>query len=472
MSTRLPNAYDETNTKQHKYTKALDVPPPKFCEDLYYQEGGFADNTYLIPHSREFFYDQRKEFTHLRNYFRPIISATIRPVFASGVVRKMDGDATAISLYEAFIEDAYGNKTGLTEVMKHGATIAQVSGCAIFCMDNVPNPAETPEDAFDRRAFPFLSIFRPGDVDSYGMDAFGNMISIVLVMRTEVIKEKERTIYREYTQTNTREYYRDEQKKEVEISNIEHNLGVLPVLVLSFGEKKDLRNPLTPPPFYPIARVVFSLYNLVSQNEDIARSSRFPTLYAQDVDADSLVIGTKAFINLATGTTIAPGYVSPDTNIMTDGRAEATALVQTIYQLAEQSGVTGVVNQQSGVAKEWDFHAHESILQTIADDCAAFEVMIAELFGLFIDRDFTLVAEYPKRFTPGNVEAQVAVIQSILDMQLPSAAAAQLKLKAFNLLTNNDDTQDTEAARIAFTQEAEDARFGASDEDEDEGGEE
>jgi hypothetical protein len=141
---------------------------------------------------------------------------------------------------------------------------------------------------------------------------------------------------------------------------------------------------------------------------------------------------------------------------MTDGRAEVKELVQTLYQLAEQSGVTGVVDQQSGIAKEWDFRAHEATLSAVSTKLAAFEGVLSAIFAAYIQQDLEVVSIYPTKFSPSNVMDQLDAIEKILMLQLPPLAASQLKKKAFDLIFGLDDSIEVEGARIQFDSFADD----------------
>lgn len=413
------------------------------CENLYYYTGGFRDNTCLIPHSREYFYDQRKIVSVLRNYYQPIIDATVLPVFTKPLDRMVDGEGA--QLFDVFAEDVdhSENQNTIDVFVKNAATNGRALGIVFVVMDNEGSAEKSMQEAVQEKAVPYLYIRKPQQVKAYETNKFGKLTSITFCEGTHKTDNgKQQQKYIKWTDAQAVTYYMDGEK-ELVLNTSDHGLGVIPVFPVRFGKSCDQGNYLPPPGFLSIARLNYQLYNVDSENRDIARSCRFPILALQGIKTTSVDLGYKNVINIPDGPTpMAPTYLSPPTDTMTDGRAEATEIVKSLYQLAQQSGVTGVTDPQSGVAKQWDFIAQSSVLNQTARMCERLEKWIAVMFAKYTGKSLDVSVTYPSDFAPKSDDARANQLLNVAtSMQWDGAAEKWMKREVFKLASAGDESE-------------------------------
>jgi hypothetical protein len=414
----------------------------ELCESLYYYTGGFRDNSCLIPHSREYFYDQRKMISVLRNYYQPIIDATVLPVFTKPLEREAEGEGAP--LFEVFAEDVdrSENQNTIDVFVKNAATNGRALGIVFVVMDNEGSSEKSMQEAVEQKAVPYLYMRKPQQVKAYETNKFGKLTSITFCEGTHKDdKGKQQQKYIRWTDTDAVIFYMDGKTEKV-VSTSEHGLGVLPVFPVRFGKSCDQGDYLPPPGFLSIARLNYQLYNVDSENRDIARSCRFPILALQGVKTTSVDLGYKNVINIPDGPTpMAPTYLSPPTDTMTDGRAEAADIVKSLYQLAQQSGVTGVTDQQSGVAKQWDFVAQSSVLNQTARMCERLEKWIGVMFSKYTGKAVEISVTYPSDFAPKSDDAKANQLLNVAtSMPWEGAAEKWLRRETFKLASAGDES--------------------------------
>lgn len=429
------------------------------CESLYYYTGGFRDNSSLIPHSREYFYEQRKLVSVLRNYYQPIIDATVLPVFAKPIDREIESEGAP--LFEVFAEDVdrSENQTTIDSFVQSAATNGRALGIVFVVMDNEGGGEVSMTEAKETKAVPYLYLRKPQQVKCYETNKFGKLTSITFCEGVHKdASKKEQKKYIRWTDTKAVTFYMDGEN-EVVVDTAEHGLGVLPVFPVRFGKSCDAGDYLPPPGFLSIARLNYQLYNVDSENRDIARSCRFPILAIQGVKTNSLDLGYHAVLNIPDGPTpMAPAYLSPPTDTMTDGRAEAAEIVTSLYQLAQQSGVTGVQNQQSGTAKQWDFVAQSSVLNQTARMCERLEKWIAMVFGKYTGKTVDVSVTYPTDFAPKSDDARANQLLNVAtSIAWEGAPEKWFKREIFRLAKAGDESELAEAAEEELEGETMDA---------------
>ena len=94
-----------------------------------------------------------------------------------------------------------------------------------------------------------------------------------------------------------------------------------------------------------------AIFNYDKSLRDQERAQAFSTFYVQGISQSDLCLGIKNGISLPDGVNIAPGYASPDFNIIAGLVQNQEQIRKDIFVLAEQSGVVGVKNTESGIAK-------------------------------------------------------------------------------------------------------------------------
>lgn len=371
----------------------------EWMNSTYLGDKGYRDGTYLIAHPREAFYNDRRRSSFYKNYFKAIIDAMIVPVFSSEIKRTVDDDVV-----ETFIEDADNCGTALNDIVKQAVTVSRVCGSAFVVMDTNQSDGlpQTVAEAVDSRAIPYIYVKKPYEIKEYENDR-GRLTSITFY--DKVVKSGTDTV-QQYRRWDREFWYLLEDAKDrtgagnnyIVVESGRHGLGEIPVIpVLNFVQTKSLAA-IPDPPLVDMASVCYSIYNRESDIRNLERVQAFSILCLQGV-GDDIVIGPSNFISVPLDAKIAPMFVSPDSAHLVNLVANCAAARQDMYMIAEQNGVTGV-KLESGVSKEWDFRAHESVLKQTAAAAVELEEKICDLLGAYMGTEYDTDPQYPKQYSP------------------------------------------------------------------------
>ena len=142
-----------------------------FIWNAYWGMGGFYDGTVLRKMLTELDdqYLLRRALTFYRNFFRQIIDATYKPVFASGstfqvtVNDKIDTDGTKVPLFHAFLDNVDNRRTTMAGFVKRSVKNARILGVCYVVVDNFPNIPKgiAVKEAIKKRLYPYVYIRLP-----------------------------------------------------------------------------------------------------------------------------------------------------------------------------------------------------------------------------------------------------------------------------------------------------------------------
>jgi len=196
-------------------------------------------------------------------------------------------------------------------------------------------------------------------------------------------------------------------------------IGKMPVIpVLDFVPSKNLTK-LPDPPFYDLANMCFMLYNKESELNSLEMAQGFSILYTSGVEVKSL--GHFNYINCGEEAAFPPGFASPDPTHHQNLTGSCKRLIDEIFTFAGQNGikVAGKVIAESGISKEWDFRAEETLLKETATAAAALEVKVAELFGLYVNQTIDYEPGYPEHYSPTYTQDRVSDDLAAIDAMPP-----------------------------------------------------
>ena len=448
---------------------AVDINTVNVYEFMTHAEagtGGFRTGTYLVPHDREMFYRKRRQLAFYKNFTRPVLRAMIDPVFSEDAPRRVendDGDTLDGLLWNAFLEDCDGAGHPLQTFTHEAMERGRLHGVTFVVVENFGEDEQpaTKADAIDSRIYPYVYLQSAHTVDSYDTDRFGNLTRIAFAEPEREIDGNVVKVVRQWTETEV-QLFRvtgsgDKRKYETIPGEepVEHGLGLVPVVPVVFGRQSSCRKLLVDPPLYDIARINHAIYNKTSEMREIERAQEFAVFYVQTDDAESISLGTHNFLAIPTETSVPPGFASPDPGTMTELRENEKTIREDLFRIAEQQGVTGVTDQ-SGVAKQWDFFAHESVLRVTSNKARTLEDRIAYIFRLWTGEQFFYMAEYPDDFSPADKSGEVDTLDKLLLMELPPKAAALVREKAFRAQMADQDQVMVEEAVEQIRKAAED----------------
>jgi hypothetical protein len=403
-----------------------------FMENAYFGSGGFFDGTALVKSIVESDdqYFERRRVSYYENYIRPIIDATYLPVYSSPIKRetKQDGtidkDGELYPLWFEFQKDCDRKKTSFSNFTKKSVRYARILGSSFIIMDNFPVIPATVKEAKEKRAFPFLSLRLPQEVQNELtiLDEAGNIVEIAFIEKPLIdnagnqIKQ-----WKKWTPDYCVYLQKDKDGNFFELQNTRHeyNLGKTPVKVLLSSESEE--GTITPmPPYYSIARCNWALYNMSSSQMRLLRSQMFAMLCAPKVEGGFAASANKGFElpadNTQTGEHYpAPFYLAPPVGPYDSITETKKHLIEELYRLAGQEGITGVRESRSGISKAFDFAAEEWVLKETAKMGEDAENGVAEFWKLFTEDDFDYCPTYTSDYKPSYEDDRVTRDGTILD---------------------------------------------------------
>lgn len=419
----------------------------QFMDEAYKGTGGFRDGRYLIPFSRESNYDARRQLGHYKNYVKPIVRAMIEPVFSEEAIRSVKDEAgndLDVPMFLGFLENVDAAGTSMQTFTHQATNICRRHGVVFIVMDNFSSTAQpaTVAEALQSRIYPYIYIKKAQDVTEFKVDAFGNLVEIIFTDKSVKIGTKEHKRWRRWTQNESFLLGKSEDTKAdwIVISQAYHGLGVVPVIMAYSEAREDKTTVLVDPPLYDLARINCVIYNQSAEIRDQERAQAFSIFYTQGLAPGDLSIGPTNYINIPMEASIAPGYASPNFAIIAGLVANEEQIRKDLFTIAEQAGVVGVENLQSGVSKAYDFYGHEETLKRTSYIATEIEEKIAEMFMLYTKETFVYTVLYPMDFQPMGLDREIARIDTVLKMPgLNATFAAKVQEKLVRMLMSDED---------------------------------
>ncbi|WP_044503180.1 hypothetical protein [Megasphaera massiliensis] len=382
--------------------------------DAYYGAGGFATGSYLNKHKRESNedYQFRRENAYYLNYFAPIVNALVDPIFKRQPLRDYSGPAE--SAVKAFLDDVDTNGTGIHMFLKRAAIMAKVYGVAFLVVDNVRDQqARTLAEMIQHRELPYAYIMGPESVVEYGIDKIG---ALLYIQFQEVSSIQDGRVQYRYTR-----YDRDGWAvwgDDLGRASGKHNLGRVPVVPL-FSRMLEQQTMLPTPELMPIARTAKALYNHCSWLGEILRNQTFPLLTIPTLDANDLVVGTNNALGYSPDSAHSPAFIAPPSDPAAILQTQIGSLIQEMYRMANLSFVISTTqNNNSGIARQWEFERTNQQLANFALQCAKAEEAMVDLVAGWVNGSIDYTVTYPDDFGIVDVANELTQAQMVLDMGL------------------------------------------------------
>lgn len=386
----------------------------QLLRDAYFGSGGFETGAYLSKHKRESEEDYtfRRNNAYYLNYFAPIVNALVDPIFKKNPLRDYHGSAERI--IKSFSLDADAAGTNIQIFIKRAAVMAKVYGISFIIVDNARNvDSRSQQEMLQRRQFPYAYVLEPDNLEEYGIDKTGDL---------EYIKFKEIA----HIESGTIQYryvYFDRTSWKIWGDGIAlqqgtHNLGRVPVVPL-FSRMLEQKTMRPTPELLPIARTAKALYNHCSWLGEILRNQTFPLLTIPSLDAKDLVIGTNNALGYNPDYSHEPNFIAPPSDPATILQNQIASLVQEMYRMANLSFIISTTqNNNSGIARQWEFERTNQQLANFAAQCAHAETAVMNLVAQWVNEDITYTVAYPDNFGIVDVTEELAQAQAVLDMGL------------------------------------------------------
>lgn len=411
------------------YKSPNDVSDYLFVKDSYEGSGHYRTGRYITPHAREMNYPKRRDLGFYKNYVRPVADARVNPVFDDPISRTVQTDKGAAieeNLFTEFLKNVDNAGTPINQFMEVVTHEANLQGQAFIVMDDFQKTeiSATEAENIKNRTFPYIYMKTKHDVRGHKLNKFGNIENITFY---DIPVEIEDTRGRKKLEPRFRfwnnqfsQLMKEETigRKKMLISagpEVPHNLGIVPVYVMYSTPRKDQMELFVESPFYELAKMNWTLYNVDSEIRELTRNQGFSILYIQTEKGGATTVGPSNYIRVPMEAKIPPGFASPESAIVENLMKYADDLVKHIFEIAEQNGVTAVKEAKSGIAKEWDFQAHGHILKKTSSMARQAEMWIAETFKLYTKTDFVYSADYKEEFQPRATKENIEMYQLVKD---------------------------------------------------------
>jgi len=463
-----PRVQDTNN-----YVSVLSMDKYRFMDHAYYGTDGFRDGSYLIPHDREMFYQKRRDFSVYKNFVKPIVNALVDPVFAEEAPRTITvggSEEEGAPIARAFIEDVDGAGADMQYYMAQTCAKARLHGVCFSLIDNftADTMPETVEQSIYMRTYPYVIRKSAWEVVEAKTDDIGRMVEIWFSEPSRVdatgTYERARCWTSQYSVIMERCKNSNDERlmiwHEAE-PRIVHGLGVIPVACTYATARASSHEVLPDPPLYDIARMNHLIYNKDSEIRDLERSQAFAILYLQSDIGGNITLSNHNAIIIPPGSTITPGYISPDSTNLQTLVQNNTVAMEDLFRSAEQSGVHAVQTSvaASGVALAWRFWGIDNQLRKTAKAATETEEQIMEILAMYTGETYEYSVDYPTTYQPGDRMQEVNALKTIIDMQPPKALKKIVFGKIVSLLmvesTEEEQKEVIDAVDAEYEQEQE-----------------
>ena len=155
----MADRVNEQTVKVDEYT---------LLRDAYHGNGIFSCGKGIQQHARESIdnYIKRQSLAYYWNYTRPVVDATVDPIFKDEIKR----DWNKNELFESFLENADHAGIRLHEYMRRVAVMAKLYGVVYVLVNNTEDVATTRQEDIASGNYPFVTEILPSDVMSWRLD--------------------------------------------------------------------------------------------------------------------------------------------------------------------------------------------------------------------------------------------------------------------------------------------------------------
>lgn len=434
----------------------------RLVRDAFYGSGGFNDGSYLFKYDRETNenFNTRRNLAYYFNYTKPIVEGAVDPVFREYPTRVAEHEDER---WNQFLIDVDGKGTPIDEFMAGAALEAKLDGSVFIVIDNATeSTANTIEESIERREFPYLYMLYGSDVTNYVLDRYGRLVLIEYVIKFDTVEEgKKKTVAEKWKWTET-----DWTVTRNGVENTgPNNIGIVPIVPLvGANVDKQSIDPLRPASdFIQIAKANMAIFNACSELRQRNRSQAFSMLtypVPEDENPDNykqFVIGTSNALLYKGGT--APSWITPDQAPSDMLKNEIQMIVEGIYRMAERASVTGVQTQTSGIAKEWDNFTRMQSISAFSKVCQMAEQKIADIFGLYIQKELDVSVVYAKDFGITDTKAELDKITAALEIGIGGKFDTEAKKDVARLVMKDRDDEDIKAIVDDIEKRAEDMDY-------------
>ena len=389
----------------------------EFLKNAYFGTGGFVGGGYIEKYDKESQqkYLSRKKSAYYLNYCATVIDTYNAHLFKKSIVRKSDNP-----YYNRFIENCNGAQKGIDTFMKEAFLYAQIFGYSFVVIDKSDTEVKTRLEEFEENALPYAYVLPPQNIIDWSIDAKGefNWVKVIEDIPRDAnnfLDPKDmQTFYRIWTKEG---FFLFNEKEEL-VKKGEHNLGVVPFVLLQ-NKKGALGSIVGRSEIHDIARISKRLYNLCSELDDLLRSQTFAILTYPALDAKDLSdveLGTDRILTYDPSSSFAPSFISPSADATKAYETRIDTLIEETYRLARLRFKGGV--SSSGVALAFEFEKTNQALCDKALNLQQAEINIARIVSRWHDVEFDGEIQYPLDFSLTDIEKELKQALDTISLNL------------------------------------------------------
>ena len=405
-------------------------------------------NLFLHPKEKIDDYTRRVMMSYYYNFCAPIIDIYSDHLFKQAITEDFKEIKTTLANpVVANNIDLQGSS--IAEFRKNMGDMAQLYGHCFVIVDS-PSVSKTGElrtmqDQIEKRAFPYVTLFKPQNVINWSLDEKG-FPYWVLVKETydgnedpmEFDKsEATKCIFRLWTREDWSAYNEDGEQ----IDAGHHGLGLVPIVCVFDKKSKRARNFLGVSSISDIAFIARDVYNSSSELRQILRDQTFAFLAIQGTSDEysALELGTGKGLIYPEGRN-APAYISPPADNAQVYFDHIDRQISKIFEIAKMgSGGLGnkakaspgngapSVDSQSGVSKAWDFNQINSSLATKSANLEDAEIRIWQIFAAWEGKTFSGNIQYPNEFSISSLQDDMSEAEQAARVQLGKTFDAEIR---------------------------------------------
>ena len=417
---------------------------------VYQASNGFRDNSYLIFFPREEWYQERQKYS-LRSVasFKAVVDAMVQPVYEKEILRE-----TSNELFKMFLSNADNTGTTLQDVNETAQTHARMMGVTFIVMDNFVDAASITiqADVLQQRKFPYIYEKMPHEVYKWKCNNWGQLEWITFYDKTDLVPDPkqegkffERFYYRRWDNTSWTIYHEEKiENKWNEIREVIdgkglHGLSYLPIYPVMDYVKSNNLTRFPTPVLADLANMAFVLYNVESWIL-LLDVYCFPVLTLPPMEGQQIALSVNNAIVVPPDAKFQPSFIAPPTSCLEVLIKSADRLEDKIYKVANQIGISGsaVKQQVSGISKEWDFRASNSLLTKTALASKKLEIWTARTFADYTHTAVDYKVDFPTEFVEAYSQQRLDRAVSLLKEMPPENLAKELWKEVTKVFFDDD----------------------------------